>query len=280
MLNKYNTHTAVWTLLVTLGLGMLSNAYAQDEEFEEKLVVPLSSPDKPGRLTVSQIYGGVRVIGHSGQDVIVLARKKNFKQKTEMKNGLRKVNNDSMKLVIEERDNHVDVVSQHYSGKKPALNLEIRVPFKFDIKLSNINKGDSYVRDVTGEMEISNVNGSITLENISGGVLADSVNGAVTATFESVFENTDMAFSSLNKDVDITLPKNVKAKIKAKTENGEIYTGFDVDFDKSPAVVEKESGKGSYKLKLEKWVQGTINGGGAEIQLKTLNGDIIIRAAE
>jgi len=45
-------------------------------------------------------------------------------------------------------------------------------------------------------------------------------------------------------------------------------------------VIEKESSKDTYKLKLEKWVQGAINGGGSEIQLKSLNGNILIRSAD
>ena len=270
----------IYTALLATALFFQTTVSAQSEEIMEELVVPLSNPGERGHLTVSQIYGGVKVFGHNGKDVIVIAKQKSFKQKSEFKNGLRKINNNSMKLVIEETNNRVKVVSQHHSGNKPSLNLEIRVPYEFDLKLRNVNNGDSYVRDVRGDMEISNTNGSITLENISGSVLADTVNGSVAATFESIYENSDMAFSSLNQDVDITLPKNVKANIKAKTENGEILTGFDVDFERSPTVIEKDASKDTYKLKLEKWVQGEINGGGSEIQLKSLNGNILIRSAD
>lgn len=89
-----------------------------------------------------------------------------------------------------------------------------------------------------------------------------------------------MAFSTMNGDLDITFSKGLKADIKVKTQRGDIYTGFEFVEQNNDALIEKEKIGESYKVKVEKWVQGKINGGGAEILFKNFNGDIIIRSEE
>ena len=48
--------------------------------------------------------------------------------------------------------------------------------------------------------------------------------------------------------------------------------------DKQKPVVDKNASGGSYKVKVEQWVNSKINGGGPEMLFKTFNGDIIIRS--
>ncbi len=129
-------------------------------------------------------------------------------------------------------------------------------------------------------MDISNTNGRITLKDISGSVSADALNKDITVNFIKVTPDVAMAFSSLNGDIDITFPKTIKADIKVKSDRGEIYTDFDLKAKPSKAKVTKgESSKGNaYRVKVEKWIVGSINGGGAEILFKNFNGDVIIRS--
>ena len=65
--------------------------------------------------------------------------------------------------------------------------------------------------------------------------------------------------------------------MKFKTDRGDIYTGFDVDIKSSGPVKKEESANGVYKVVVNQWKQGNINGGGPEMTFKTYNGDIYIR---
>ncbi len=258
-----------------------SNAAAQDSGmFTEEIVIPLSNPGQIGTLEVNQIYGGVKVIGYDGQQVIVTASQKKMNSSIKMKNGLRKIQNNSMSLVAEESDNYIEVESQNYGGKIQSMNLEIKVPKNFNLKLSGVNNGYTLVENVNGEFEISNVNNDITLNAVSGSAVVDTVNGEIKATFNQVTADSQMVLTSFNGDVDLSLPSDIKADFKLKTANGEIYTGFDIEFDTSEPVVEKDSSKRSYKVKLEKWVSGSANGGGAEVVLKSHSGDLIVRSLD
>jgi hypothetical protein len=64
--------------------------------------------------------------------------------------------------------------------------------------------------------------------------------------------------------------------LKMKTDRGEILTGFEVNLIKS-APVEKRDDKSGFKVTLNEWVKGDINGGGAEVTMKSYNGDIKVR---
>jgi DUF4097 and DUF4098 domain-containing protein YvlB len=142
-----------------------------------------------------------------------------------------------------------------------------------------VNDGEVTVENVTGELEVNNVNDKITLTNISGSVVANTVNGDVNVTFKSVDPKASMAFSTLNGDVNVTLPADTKANLKLKSDNGDVFSDFDIDIDKTPSKVDKTNEPGMYKIKKDDWVYGKINGGGPEMMMKNMQGDIYVKKA-
>ena len=112
-------------------------------------------------------------------------------------------------------------------------DLTIQVPVKTSLKLSCINGGDIVVEGVSGEIEVNNTNGGVKLTNVSGSVIAHALNKSVIVKLNKITPDKSMSFSSLNGDVDVTLPADAKARVKIKTDNGEIYTDFDVNMDAS-----------------------------------------------
>ncbi|NER16650.1 DUF4097 family beta strand repeat-containing protein [Spongiivirga citrea] len=259
-------------ILTCLVLLLANTGIAQS--LNEQLVVPLSSPNEPGLLEVGLIKGSITVKGYDGDTVIINSESPEKKVSKKTTNGMTKISGGSVDLRAEERNNKVSI---HSNSWKNAINLEIQVPKNFSLKLSCINKGKLYVENVNGEMEVSNINGSIDMLNVSGSVVANTTNGHIKVVFNKVSANTNMAFSSFNKNVDITLPALIKANIKAKTDGGDIYTDFDMDVDSRKPVVEKGDNGGNYKVKIEQWTYGKINGGGPEILMKSFNGDLYIR---
>ena len=103
-----------------------------------------------------------------------------------------------------------------------------------------------------------------------------SYNGDVKATFDKVTDGTPMSFSTYNGDVDLSFPAAIKGTFKMKTEQGEIYTGFEMKIVSS-GPIKQEDKKGGFKLKIDEWKRGDVNGGGAEITARSQNGDIYIR---
>ena len=262
-----------------LSFGFLA---AQEKEMD-LFSVPLSNPNSPGKLIVNQITGSIQVEAYDGKEVIVKATVSEGHghcdgcgdRKSESKEGMRKISTSSLNIGAEEDNNVVRIQNELWNKK---TDLHIKVPTDFSLKLKTINDGDITVEGVNGEMEISNINGHITLESVSGSVLANTTNGELKVTFNSISSGKDMAFSSFNGDVEVLFPKSLKANVKAKSDMGDVYTDFDMAVSKNEPQVDKSNSSGKYRVKLEQWVKGTINGGGPEMLFKTFNGDIMIKS--
>ena len=179
-------------------------------------------------------------------------------------------------LEVEEEDNVMEVRTSTF---QQAVDVVIQAPYNTTLELSSMNNGTITVENITGEVEVSNMNGPIKLTGISGTVVAHSMNGWITVALESVTPNKPMSFSTMNGDIDVTLPANTKAKVKIKSDMGEVYSDFDIQVDTVPQKIE-EKDEGRYRVSFEKYIMGTINGGGPEYTFKTYHGDIIIRKAK
>ena len=98
--------------------------------------------------------------------------------------------------------------------------------------MCTVNHGNITIQDVEGTLEISNVNGSVTLTNVSGSVVTNTVNGEILVDLARIDPDTPMSFRSFNGNVDVTLPGSVKATAKMKSTSGDIYTDFEVEFER------------------------------------------------
>ena len=254
---------------------MFLSAAMSAQESVDLFSVPLSDPSATGKLIVSQISGSIDVQGYDGKEVIVKASFGQQNATSKSKNGLKRIDNSSMNISAEEKNNVIQIINGQHNRE---TNLSIMVPKNFALKLRTINNGDIKVTGVTGELEISNVNGAIIMQNVGGSASVDTTNGNVKVVFNSIAANANMAFSSFNGDVDITFPKTLKADVKAKSDMGDVFTDFELAVDKQKPLVNKDQSSGTYKVKIEQWLNGKINGGGPEMLFKTFNGDIIIRS--
>jgi len=182
-------------------------------------------------------------------------------------------------LSIEAENNQVRIGTDSIQR---TIDLTITVPVHTSLSLHAVNDGNISVTGVDGDLDVNDINGEVTLKNISGSAVAHALNGRVLATFNRVDAQKPMAFSSMNGAIDVTFPPDLKANLSMRTDNGEVYSDFDIQLqaDSTQPTVEDGRGKGGkYVVKVEKTVHGTINGGGQEIQFKNFNGNIYIRKA-
>jgi len=179
-------------------------------------------------------------------------------------------------LVVEESDNVITVGTRAINDN---IELSIQVPFNTSLKLHAVNGGDILVDHIVGDVEINNTNGNATATHISGAAVVHALNGKVLVSLDKVTADKPMSFSSLNGQIDVTYPPDIKATLNMKSEQGEIYSDFDIAMSKTKAKVEQSSQgrRGRYRISMEKGMEGTINGGGQQLTFKNFNGDIYIR---
>jgi hypothetical protein len=276
LIKKMKVNVKNWCLLLCLLWGGINTGFAQGDD---KLVIALSQPGKPGVLKVTLLHGAVKVTGYKGKDVIVnYSGRENRKQANQDESdGLRRISANGVGLEAGEEGNTVTIKTS--SLFKP-VDLEIQVPHDFSVNIKTISDGQIVVEDVNGEIDVDNLNGGISLQNVSGAASASTLNGDIVASFRKVTPNLPMAFSSLNGKIDVTLPPTAKFNAKLKSDNGDVFTDFDLTLDKDGKSREPEKDKQGQKIYLDKWMNGKVNGGGPEMLIKNFNGNIYIRKSK
>ncbi len=143
----------------------------------------------------------------------------------------------------------------------------------------SMSSGDITINNVSGEIEVNTREGDISLNNISGEVVAHSIDGELSIIFKEVPKEEPMAFSTIDGDIDVTFPADIKATISAKNVDGDIYTDFDMDIIhvKEIDANRNRGWKNGLARMFGNTITGKINGGGADFLISTVDGNIYIR---
>ena len=245
---------------------------------DQRLAVPLSDPSRPARLEIALFSGDITVEAYDGNEVVIVADapiRGNGEIEPPREDGLRRIQSSSVGLTVEENDNVV-TVRMDFSPKN--ADIEIRVPRRTSVKASLVNGGDVEITGLTGEHELSNVNGDVIATDITGSAVINATNGDVRATFTTVDASRPMSFTSFNGDVDVALPANLSADLLVTSQQGDVFTDFDVKPQQDPGVVERNADAGGrYRVRMHRETRYAIGSGGPDIQLRTFNGDVMIR---
>lgn len=190
--------------------------------------------------------------------------------------GLKRLSSSTAGLEIEENGN---VVRIETPGLMLATDLVIQVPASSSVEVRSMMDGMVVVEGISGEIDINNVNGPVTLKNVSGNTLVHTVSGDIDAALSRIPSGKPLSFSTMQGDIDVTLPANVKANLKMKSDQGEIFTDFDVNLTRQPVRSEapERTERGQYRIAFDRSLVGTVNGGGPEISFQTFAGNIYIR---
>ena len=257
----------------TLALAGLSILVCALAPAQERVVIPARNTTHPRQVIVSTLNRTITIKTHSGNDTIVeLASSESRRERN------RPADTAGMKrldlprgLEVTEDDNVIHIkTSITVSGA-----LTVTVPVDTSLNLKTLN-GSINVDGVHGEIVTSSHNGRIELTNVSGTVVADSFNAPILVTMDRVDQGKPLSFSTFNARIDVTLPADVKANLKFKTDHADIYSDFDVTAG-GPTLEPDTTGQGKYRVRFDRGLSGTINGGGVEMDFHSFNGAIYLR---
>jgi hypothetical protein len=230
-------------------------------------------------LNVQLLDGSVTIRGTARRDVAIEARggRQGVRPAEPSAGGLRRLQQRGT-FAVDEQANTMRI-----STPRPdrAMEFIVEVPTRTNLKLGMVNGGALLVENVEGDIETSNINGpSTTLTNVSGSVVANATNGRVVAVLTRVTAQKAMAFTSLNGVVDVTLPASVRANVKLRSDQGDVFTDFDIQLTApkaQPVGRDSRQSGGRYRLDIDRSLYGTINGGGPEFELRSFNGNVFLR---
>jgi DUF4097 and DUF4098 domain-containing protein YvlB len=140
-----------------------------------------------------------------------------------------------------------------------------------NVKVTDVN-GDAELHTVSGTIKAGTVKGSITAENTSGDVKLVDVTDAKAIKAKTLSGDVDYVgviysdgsynFKSHSGDVVLSIPSDAAFDLEAKTFSGSIQTDFEITL----------TGKIS-----KKQMKGSVNGGGATLEVKTFSGDVHLK---
>jgi hypothetical protein len=260
-------------------LALVALPSAAVAQSDQRLVVPLSDPSRPATLEIALFQGDIEVRAYDGNEIVIVtdATLRDDDEDDEPRSdGLRRIQTSSVGLTVEEADNTVSV-RMDFSPR--GAELTVQVPTRTSVRANLVNGGDIEITGVNGEHELTNVNGDVIATDISGSAVLNSTNGDVEATFVDVDTAKPMSFTSFNGDVDVSLPARLAADLVVASQQGDVFTDFEVVAEDAPPSVERGPGgpRGQYRVRMQRHTRYAINGGGPEIQLRTFNGDVMIR---
>lgn len=151
---------------------------------------------------------------------------------------------------------------------RKTKSAEIYLPATQNVSVTSSWNGHISISGFNGEIEASaELNGGITMKDVSGPITANSLNGTVEIQFSKVNQGSPITITTSNGALDITLPSSTPADLSMGSLNGEIYTNFDL----------KVPTKNGLKSISPRKIKGSINNGGVDIKLQSLNGNIYLR---
>ena len=267
------------TALLCTFLASAAVAQQAAQPTTDRITVPFSDPERPGTLKVNLLDGTVTIKGSNRRDVLFVADSQGARQvlrrrqQTEPPPGMRRLTQPGG-FGVEERDNEMSVSS---GFNRDEINLEIEVPMRTKLRVSTVDGGIT-VDSVDSEIEINTVDGEITLTNVGGSVVAHAVDGNIAATVARVASQAPMAFTSLNGNIDVTLPAAVKANLRLRSDQGDVFTDFDVQVTASASANRTQQRNGrALRIDVNRSIYGTVNGGGPDFELRTFDGNIYVR---
>ena len=263
MKNKRSTR---WIFLFILGCAGILRAGTITKEFKQ------SYPFRPeGSVSVKNVNGIVSVESWNEDSVEIYAE-------IEVKAGSRREAEafiERVEILVDHRNGRLSVETDYpkarggdniwdwlFGQKKPRVKVDfwVKVPGKTDLRLKSVN-GRIQVTDVEGRANLSTTNGGIQAENMRGSVDAHAVNGGIQVALTAFAPDEEMSLKTTNGAIELILPRDIQADLKASTTNGGISTDFPVE------------ASGGF---IGKKIRGRINGGGGLIDLHTVNGGIRI----
>jgi DUF4097 and DUF4098 domain-containing protein YvlB len=240
----------------------------------DRVVVPARNTSRARVINCNVANGNITIKTHIGADVIIEEPSgTRAAGPAGARDGMKRLDVPLRGLEVVEDDN-VITVRNRFGGRG---NLVITVPADTSLHLKSMNGGVN-VDGVHGEVSVHTLRGHITLDHISGTVTADSLNGPIHVVMDAVDASKPMAFSTLNAPIDVTFPPDLKADLAVKAIRGPVYSDFDVTLGARHPITEKsDSSDMRFVIRIDRNIAATINGGGAQLTFRTLNGAVYIR---
>lgn len=222
-------------------------------------------------VNIGNLYADLEVVGTNGKGIKIIAM--DYEGLPAKAQGLKPLSatgpdNTDIGLNVEQNGSEVTISGASRKSDDGEYRIELPANVKLVLEYDSFQAGDVLIRDMAGEVEATSKIGDLEFVNITGPLVASSLSSDINVVFTEVSQSSPTDVVSTSGDIDITLPGTTKGDFQMKTVSGEVYTDLDFEFegDKKPSFF----GAGTS-------AEAALNGGGVQVNLKSISGDIFIR---
>ena len=264
-MSRRRRFTPVALVLPLLFVGLAAGAEELRQEFTESYDI-----GRGAIVSLRNINGSIQISSWDGSTVQVEATKI---VKT-MGRERAELAMEELLIEVETTADGLDIRTRHPVSSSGVVNwilgrqvqskvsFRIRVPADAGVRAQTVN-GNVEISSVGGRIEVTTTNGQIRIIEASGAATATTTNGNIRADFHDLTAAGDMSFRTMNGGITVSLPSDLGWRVDASTVNGAVSSDFTLT-----------SGQPSSSGKR---LRGEINGGGDELNLRTVNGSIQLR---
>ena len=243
-----------WALLLPLTLAA-GSALAAQAQFSQ--TYPLS---QRGRVSLNNVNGGLRIQVWDRNEVKVEAVKQAGSESAL----------EALRIDVRATPDRVAIETRYperswFSSRSDSASVDytLTVPRTSAVEDVSLVNGDLDVADLEGRLEVELVNGDVRARNLAASTRVEAVNGTVDLAFARLDPEDRVSAQSVNGRIEIALPASIGADLRASTVSGRLSNEFQIPVDKHRFVGAD--------------MEGAIAGGGADIELETVNGTIAVR---
>jgi hypothetical protein len=211
------------TLLLAAALALAPLGVAHADQSTSNLA--FSDPAKPGTLKIRVWHGDVVIHGADVKEITVKSDSDDAAP-TPRKDGMRVLSTSSSYSLTEK----ANVATLEYGSdgwSTGSADFEITVPRSTSVIVANSVHGDLQCSDLSGDIEVRSMHGDVRLDGVSGGALVETVNGEINVNVKSLAQSKPLSFTSMNGEISIHVPADLKAAIRFRTHRGVILSNFD-----------------------------------------------------
>lgn len=224
-------------------------------------------------VNVNNLFADMEIEGISGSEIKIMVS--DYDGLPEKAKGLKPLSasgpeNTGIGLSITQEGNTISISGAHREADDAEYKILLPKNLKLKLDYNSWQAGDVTIKKMAGEVEAKSQVGDLKFFDVTGPIVAHTLSSDLEVTFSSLSQSSPSSLTSTSGDIDVTLPPSVKGTFKMSTISGGVYTAFDFDFGEETNL-RRAGGQNA---------TGKLNGGGVEISLRSISGDVYVRKAE
>lgn len=245
--------------LLTTALALILGATLAQAKVTEKFAqtYPL---DANGSIQLENVNGSVEIVAWDKNEVSLEAEKSARDQEGLTRMHLR-IDSTNRRLTVK---TELEKKWRFWDNMNAQVHYKLMVPAGVSLDKIEVVNANIIVTGVKGPAQLETVNGDIEAEGFTAAGEFHTVNGSVRVTYASLPANGSVSLKTVNGTCKLVLPKDAAFDLDADTVNGRISCDFPITLQNS----------GKHELR------GPVNGGGARVNLESVNGSLSVASAK